>query len=273
MLDSHVHLMRFRPDEHVWVTDEMPSLQRDFLPSDLAPLMRESQVTGCVAVQARQLPIENAWLLELAASWPAIRAIVGWIDLCADDLGVQLDGLADQPLIKGFRHVVIDEPGDYLDRAAVRSGIGELGRRGYLYEFLVLPQQLDQVTAIARQLPSQQFVLDHAGLPDIRAGAHADWAKGMRALAECANVNVKLSALDFRARWHEWTGADLSPYLETTLELFGPNRVMMGSNWPVCTLSSTYGRSVDAIVNFTAALSSSERDAVLTNTTRQSYDC
>jgi L-fuconolactonase len=273
MLDSHVHLMSFRPAEHVWVTDEMPSLRRDFLPADLAPLMRKSDVTGCVAVQARQLPIENAWLLELAASWPPIEAIVGWIDLCASDLERQLDGLADQPLIKGFRHVVIDEPGDYLSRADVRSGISELGRRGYLYEFLVLPHQLEQVTSIARGRPSQQFVLDHAGLPDIRAGAHADWAAGLRALADCANVNVKLSALDFRARWHEWTEADLLPYLETTLELFGPNRIMMGSNWPVCTLSSTYDRSVDAIVNFTGAWSTSERDAVLTTTTRHTYKC
>jgi L-fuconolactonase len=273
MLDSHVHLLRFQPAEHVWVTDEMPTLRRDFLPAELAPLMRDSEVTGCVAVQARQLPIENAWLLDLAASWPSIQAVVGWIDLCALDLGLQLDGLADQPLLKGFRHVVIDEPGNYLDRADVRSGIGELGRRGYLYEFLVLPHQLGQATDIARQLPSQQFVLDHAGLPDIRAGAHADWADGMRALAACANVNVKLSALDFRARWHEWTEADLLPYLETTLELFGSNRIMMGSNWPVCTLSSTYSRSVAAIVNFTDALSASERDAVLTTTARQTYNC
>ena len=137
----------------------------------------------------------------------------------------------------------------------------------------MLPHQLAQATAIARELPNQQFVLDHTGLPDVRGDGHAEWSAGLRQLAACANVNVKLSGLDFRARWHEWTEADLAPYLDTALELFGSDRLMLASNWPVFTLSSTYRESVAAIPNFAATLSAAERAAILGTTARRTYDC
>jgi L-fuconolactonase len=234
--------------------------------------MRASDVSGCVAVQARQLAVETDWLLGLAGSWPAIVGVVGWVDLRAAGLADQLEQWRDQPLLKGFRHVVIDEDDpDFLEHSDVTAGIAELGRHGYSYDLLVLPHQLPGAARLAQRFPGQQFVLDHAGLPDIRGGGHAQWAESLAALASLDNVTMKLSALDFRADWDSWAAADLAPYLDSAFELFGSSRLMMASNWPVCTLSSTYAGTLAVVAEYVSRLTASEQSDVRFATARRTY--
>src|SRR5262245_2265723 len=168
-IDAHVHFMVYDPREHVWVTDELSALKRNFLPAELEPLLKGAGFDGCVAVQARQLPHENEWLLDLARSHGCIRGIVGWVDLRAPDVAARLEALAAHPQIKGFRHVLIDEPDDsFLLRDDFQRGVAALGRFGFTYDLLIFPRQASAAVQLVRKLPAQWFVVDHLGLPNMR---------------------------------------------------------------------------------------------------------
>jgi L-fuconolactonase len=263
-IDAHIHLVAHDAGEYPWITPEMTPLHRDFDVPQLAALMASAGVGGCVAIEARQTPRETDWLLGLAAQHPEMAAVVGWVDLRAQDLDAQLQKWHGRSKLRGFRHLVSDEPDpDFIERPDFVAGLRLIGERGYVYDLLVTPNQLTGVARVVRRLDGQSFVLDHAGLPDIRSGEHAAWAASLGALAELPNVAVKLSGLDFCADWQAWRPEDWRPYLDTALELFGPARLMIGSNWPVCTLTASYEATIGALLEYVTTLSPDERDSVL----------
>ncbi len=271
-IDSHVHFFVYNPREHVWVTNELHDLKGTFLPVQLEPLLSRAHFDGCVAVEARQLPIENEWLLDLARSHPSIKGIVGWVDLCAPDVAARLEALALHPQIRGFRHVVIDEPDDnFLARDDFQRGIGALGPLGFSYDLLIFPRHLRSAMQLVRKFPQQRFVLDHLGLPDIRAGELSAWAAALKELANCSNVFAKLSGLAFRANWRHWRPEDFTPYLDIAVELFAPSRLMIGSNWPVCTVAGDYSRVLDIVLNYVRTLSAGEQAQILGDTCAHFY--
>jgi L-fucono-1,5-lactonase len=272
MIDAHQHFWKWSPAAHPWIDDSMAALRRDFLPADLEPLLRASGFTHSIAVQATQTVDETRWLLDLADRHPFLAAVVGWVDLRADSVVGDLAALAAHPKLRGVRHVVQSEPDDrFLLRPDFQRGVAALGAHGLVYEFLVVPRQLPAAVELAARFPEQPFVLDHLGKPEVRARRVEPWATHVRALARHRNVACKLSGLVTEADWTRWSPADLAPFLDVALEAFAPDRLMIGSDWPVCTLAGAHANVVRVIVDWASRLSPRERDAVLRGTATRVY--
>jgi L-fuconolactonase len=263
-IDTHQHFWRYEPVDYGWIDDRMLALQRDFLPDDVRPAMVEAGYDAAIAVQARQTPEETTALLDLADRHQWIAGVVGWIDLQTDDIEARLGSVARSPKLVGVRHIVQDEADDrFLLRPAFCRGVGLLEASGLTYDILVYPKHLSVVADFVSRFPQQRFVLDHLAKPDIRSGAVAKWAEDLRAVAAHPHVMAKLSGLVTEASWSRWTPTDLAPYLDVAFDLFGSERLMVGSDWPVCTLAATYGSTMAVWTDYLAARPAAERAAVL----------
>jgi L-fuconolactonase len=246
----------------------MAEIRRDFLPRDLAPLLEANGFEGSIAVQARQSVEETEWLLELAEKdalgKQLTNGVVGWVDLCAPDVGAELERLAEHEKLVGVRHVVQDERDDeFMLRADFRRGIGRLKEFGLAYDLLLYPRHLPAAVKLVREFSEQRFVLDHIAKPDIAAGVLEPWARDIRELARAENVACKLSGMVTEARWNEWWSGDFKPYLDVVLEAFGADRVMIGSDWPVCTVSGDYATTMGIVMKFAEELTANEREGML----------
>jgi L-fuconolactonase len=270
-IDAHQHFWRYDPVRDAWITAEMAVLRRDFLPEDLAPSIAAAGVVGTVAVQADQSEAETDFLLDLADRHSFIVGVVGWVDIRARDLADRLGRWADRGRLKGFRHIAQAEPDDFLARDDVAAGVAELARHDLAFDLLVYPRQLPAAERLAARTPGGRFVLDHCAKPPIAGGDLATWRADLTRLAAHENVCCKLSGLVTEARWDGWTEADLVPVLDTALECFGADRLMFGSDWPVCLLAADYPR-VEAVVDrWAGRLTATEREQVLAGTARRAY--
>jgi L-fuconolactonase len=263
-IDAHQHFWHYDPARYPWIGERMQVLKRDYLPCDLEPLLRASGVSGTIAVQAEQAEAETEWLLELADRHAFVRGVVGWVDLCAKDAGEALARLARRPKLVGVRHIVHDEPDDdFLLRPDFRSGVARLREHALVYDLLLFPKHLPRALRLATEFPEQAFVLDHIAKPFIRDGTVEPWREDLRRLAALPNVSCKLSGLVTEARWDAWRPEDIRPYLDLVLEAFGAERLMIGSDWPVCTLAADYARTLGVVVEWSAALPAAAREGVL----------
>ena len=249
-IDSHQHFWRFNQTDYGWMQPGWP-IRRDFLPADLAPELRACQLDGCVVVQARQSLVETRWLLELAATAPSIRGVVGWVDLCSPDVGKELEEFAAHPKFVGVRHVVQDEPDDgFMLRPDFQRGIAALRQCDFTYDLLIFPRQLSAAVALAQKFSEQPFVLDHLAKPPIKAGTLSPWREQLQELAKCPNVCCKVSGLVTEASWSDWRAEDFLPFLDVAFDAFGPDRLMFGSDWPVCRLAASYQSVFELVRNF-----------------------
>jgi L-fucono-1,5-lactonase len=271
-IDAHVHFWRYSAPEYGWIDGSMAPLRRDFLPEDAAREMRAAGVDGCVAVQARQTLGETRWLLELANEHPFIVGVVGWVDLRSADLDGELASIAAHPKLVGVRHIVQAEPDDFLSGGTFRRGVARLARHGLAYDILVYARQLPAAIDFASALPDQRLVLDHLGKPDIRGGGFDGWRRDLDRLAALPNVCAKLSGLVTEADWNRWTIEDLHRYVNAALDSFGPERLMIGSDWPVCTMAGAYGDVLDVVRTAIGSRPQAERDAVLGDTARRFWN-
>jgi L-fuconolactonase len=263
-IDAHLHFWRYAPATHGWIDERMGILRRDVLPEELGPLLAAHGFFRCVAVQAAQSLAETRFLLELADRHDFIGGVVGWVDLRSPEVERQLQTFAAHPRFKGVRHVAQDEPDErFLVRDDVMNGISALESFGLAYDLLVYPRQLPAAVELVRRFPRQRFVLDHLGKPPIAQGDLAPWREAVRELGRLPNAMAKLSGLVTEASWAEWTPAQLRPVLEVAFEAFGPQRLMVGSDWPVCTLAGDYGRVVGVVKDYLAGRPQAEQDAVL----------
>jgi len=263
-IDAHQHFWHYDPTHHVWMTEAMAALRRDYLPDELSPLLRATGFDGTIAVQARQLLQETEWLLALAERHPWVQGVVGWVDLCSAELPAQLERLAPHPKLVGVRHVVHDEPDDrFMLRPDFRRGIGRLREFGLTYDLLLFPRHLEVAVTLVDEFPEQPFVLDHLAKPAIRDGLLSPWKQDLERLAERPNVFCKLSGMVTEARWNEWKPGDFRPYLDVVVEEFGPERLMIGSDWPVCTLAADYRSALGLVLDYVAALSADARAGIL----------
>jgi L-fuconolactonase len=241
-IDSHQHFWSYDAAQYPWIPKGSP-LERDWLPPDLAPLLAAADLDGCVAVQARQSLKESQWLLELAEHYSIIKGVVGWVDLRAPDVEADLAALAKHPKFRGVRHVVQDEPDDhFMLGPEFLRGLGKLHALGLTYDLLVFPRQLPAAIEVVRRFPDQPFVLDHLAKPEIKAGTLSPWREQLRELAKFPNVSCKISGMVTEADHAAWKAADFAPYLEVVLAAFGEDRLMYGSDWPVCLLAGSYPR-------------------------------
>ena len=271
MIDAHQHFWSYDAAEYEWIDATMTPLQRDFLPRDAKQEMDRAGVAACVAVQVRQSLEETRWLLELADTHPFVVGVVGWVDLQAEDVEAQLERVAAHRKLVGVRHIVQVEPPGFLDRPRFRDGIARLERHGLTYDILVYARQLPEAVSFARAFSRQPFVLDHLGKPNIRNDGFSEWRLHVARMAELPNVCCKLSGLVTEAHWKSWTAAQLRPYLDAALEAFGPSRLMMGSDWPVCLLAAHYDDVVALVRDALAEYSEDERQQVLGGTARRIF--
>lgn len=272
-IDAHQHFWHYNPAEHVWMTDKMGSLKRDFLPEDLAPLLNATGFDGSIAVQARQNLEETQWLLELAEEHEFIRGVVGWVDLRSGDLDAQLERFAPHPKLVGVRHVVHDEPDDrFMLREDFRRGISKLHACSLAYDLLLFPRHLPIALELVKEFPEQTFVLDHIAKPDIVSGTRSPWQEDLQALADHPHVSCKLSGMVTEAGWKAWKPENFHPYLDVVLEAFGPERVMIGSDWPVCTLSGTYADTMNIVTEYVNKFYPQKRDVLLGGNAARIYN-
>jgi L-fucono-1,5-lactonase len=263
-IDAHQHFWHYSAAEYGWIDDSMAQLRRDFLPEELRSEMTRTAVDACVAVQARQSIDETRWLLSLADDDAHIAGVVGWFDLQSPDVRADLERWAPHPKLVGVRHVVQSEADDrFLMRPAFLRGIAQLEAFGLAYDLLIYSRHLPCAVEFVSRFERQRFVLDHLAKPDIRGGQREAWARDLRRLAAYPHVYAKLSGLITEADWTHWTADQIRPYLDVAFECFGADRLMIGSDWPVCTVAADYARTLDVVREYLSALSPGDRAAVL----------
>lgn len=261
-IDAHQHFWRYDPDQYPWIPAGS-RLQRDWLPSDLALLQQRTGLAGSLAVQARQTLGETEWLLGLSDADPRILGVVGWVDLRDPHVDRVLARLARHPRMVGVRHVVQDEPDDaFLLRPEVLEGLARVAEVDLAYDLLVFPRQLPAALAVAERLPRLRLILDHLGKPAIRRQEREPWATHVRTLARHPNVWCKVSGLVTEADHAAWQPPDLRPFLDVAFEAFGPERLMFGSDWPVCLLAADYECVVALIEDYTRPFDAGTRQAI-----------
>jgi L-fuconolactonase len=273
-IDAHQHFWNYTANaaDYGWISDRSAVLRRDFEPPQLEPLLREIGFEGTIAVQARERREETDYLLALAGQYPLIKGVVGWLDLTDPDVEADLERYSPNVRLRGLRMVIHDRVDvNFADSPAHRRGVGLLKRHGLTYDLLVRPQHLPSALQLVDACPEQAFVIDHLAKPLIATGEMSPWRDYIRELARRPRVHCKLSGMVTEASETTWTPADLRPYLDVVLEAFGPERLMIGSDWPVCTRVADYGRTMGVVIDWTKALAPAERDAILGGTCARFY--
>ncbi|MEM6642558.1 MAG: amidohydrolase family protein [Bacteroidota bacterium] len=258
-IDSHQHFWQYDPLKHSWMSDEMQAIKKDFLPNDLKPLLAGNDLDGCVAVQADQSEAETHFLNELAIQNAFIKGVVGWVDLRAENIRERLEFFSQFEKVKGFRHVVQDEPDpEFMLQGSFLHGIEQLSSFNFTYDILIFPNQLPAAISLTKKFPNQPFVLDHIAKPYIQKGLIDEWKRDVQKLSEAENTYCKVSGMVTEADWKKWTYDDFVPYLDVVMEAFGTHRIMYGSDWPVCLVSCGYTKMKSIVDEYFSQLSATE---------------
>jgi L-fuconolactonase len=269
-IDAHQHFWIYSPEEYDWIDESMVALRRDFLPGDLEPERHKAGFHGSIAVQARQSLEETRWLLELADGDPSIMGVVGWVDLRSQDVQSQLEALSRNSKLIGIRHIVQSEPDDrFLLQDDFLRGISLLEQFDLTYDILIYPKHLPVAAEFVEKFPRQRFVLDHLAKPYIKIGEIEPWAAGIRKLAEFSNVFCKISGLVTEADWNRWTPEQIAAYINVAFQAFGPERLMIGSDWPVCLVAGAYGHVMEIVKTYLARYSFEIKEGVLGGNAQQ----
>jgi len=283
-IDAHQHYWRYQPKDFGWISDGMPVLQRDYAPADCQTAMQAAGITASIAVQARSMEQETDFLLQLASQNPSVLGVVGWTDLRAAQLEERLERWTQHPALRGFRHIVQEEPDvpGLLNDAAFQRGVAQLQRRALSYDVLLFGHQLPDAQAFCARHDSHWLVLDHVGKPALRDWALPDlasrWRKQLCALAQLPHLMCKLSGLVTETAWSSADAltakdhAAIRQCCDDALEAFGPQRLMFGSDWPVCQLAAPYAQVADSALEWAASrLSASEQDAFWSGNAARAY--
>ena len=262
-IDAHQHFWKFNEERDSWITEDMNVIRRDFLPEDLEPILKENNIEGCVVVQSDQTEQETLFQLQNATDFSFIKGVVGWVDLQDSQVEQRLDFFGEYDKLKGFRHILQGETDrDKMLQSGFLNGISKLERRSLTYDILVFPDQLKYLPEFVSKFPNQRFVLDHIGKPNIKIQEISEWKKDIQALAVFENVQCKVSGLVTETDWKTWKAEDFAPYLDAITESFGINRIMFGSDWPVCLLAASYTEVLTITEDYFKAFSVEERHLV-----------
>jgi L-fuconolactonase len=272
IIDAHHHLWRYSASEYEWIVDSMAALRRDFLPAEFIEELAITGIDGAVTVQARQTLEETQWLLELASKHEKISGVVGWAPIASPSLAASLDTLAADPKLVGLRHIVQAEPEGFLDNSDFNHGIRTLHGTGLVYDLLIVEHQLGEAIRFIDRHPQQVFALDHIAKPKIAAGEIEPWRTRIHELSKRSNVSCKLSGMVTEDSWTHWSIESLRPYLDTVVNAFGPDRLMAGSDWPVCLVASEYAQWWQVLRNYFADFSDAERAGIFGATATRIYN-
>ncbi len=271
-IDTHQHFWHYNDRDYGWMGPGMESLKCDRLPADLASLLEKNGIDGTIAVQARQCLEETQWLLKLADENAFIKGVVGWVDLRSPQLELQLERFCYHPRLRGVRHVVHDEPDDkFMMRDDFAHGISRLHRYGLTYDLLLFPKHLPVACELVGKFPEQSFILDHISKPLIKDHKIEPWKSDIHRLASFANVSCKISGMVTETDWHNWKPEDFKPYMDIVLEAFGTDRIMVGSDWPVCTVAGKYKEVMQIVTDYLRQLSEGEQAAIWAENVKRIY--
>lgn len=271
-IDSHQHFWKFDPIRDAWIDASMEKIARDFLPEDLKPLLDQSKIDGCVAVQADQSETETEFLLDFAGRYDFVKGVVGWVDLRSPQLSERLEHYCNNSFFKGVRHIVQAEKDGFMLQESFLKGIQQLKDFNLTFDILIFPHQLEEAVALVKKNPEQAFVLDHIAKPYIKDKKIDQWAKHINQLAAHQNVNCKLSGLLTEADWNHWQEEDFTAYLTVIMKAFGADRLMYGSDWPVCLLAGSYPHVVRIVENFISSLSTDDQKKIMGQNAHHFYN-
>jgi L-fuconolactonase len=271
-IDAHNHFWKFDPVRDSWIKDEMKVIQKDFLPADFEIILKRNNFEGCVVVQSDQSEAENEFQLKNAEQFDIIKGIVGWVDLQSKNVNERLQYYTRFKKLKGFRHVLQGETArDMMLTPAFINGISHLNQYNFTYDILIFPDQLQYIPAFVSQFPDQPFVLDHIAKPDIKQQKINEWKKDMRAVARFENVYCKLSGMVTEADWKNWEKEYFKPYIDVIVESFGTERILFGSDWPVCLLAASYEEVVGIVEDHFSAYSKDEHQNIFAGNATRFY--
>ena len=258
-IDAHQHFWKFNPVRDAWIDDSMQIIRKDFLPQDLKPILEANTIDGCIAVQADQSENETDFLLQCAKENPFIKGVVGWVDLLSDTIEERLEHYSKNNILKGIRHIVQAEANDFMLRKDFQNGISKLQQFNLTYDILVFPPQLEAAIALVNKFPNQKFVLDHIAKPYIKDAKIDDWKINISTLAKAPNVYCKASGMVTEADLKQWKLSDFQPYLDVVFEAFGIDRIMYGSDWPVCLLAAEYQEQLNIVQDYIKTFSNKSK--------------
>ncbi|ANI88189.1 amidohydrolase [Arachidicoccus ginsenosidimutans] len=262
-IDAHNHFWVYDKVRDAWITDDMRVIQRDFLPQDFEPVLQENNIDGTVAVQADQSEKETNFLLQLAKENDFIKGVVGWVDLKNENIEERLIHYSTEKKLKGFRHILQGENvEEYLNNKDFLNGISLLGKYHFAYDILVYHHQLKFVNDFVERFPHQRFVIDHLAKPDIKNHSIDDWKKEISAIAKNENMYCKISGMVTEADWKNLKREDLKPYLDIVVENFGTDKIMFGSDYPVCLVATSYNNWLNILKDYFTNFSSGEKEKI-----------
>jgi L-fuconolactonase len=271
-IDSHQHFWNYQPVKQPWITNDMKMLMRNFGAADLLPRLAHAGIDGSVAVQASQAEEENDFLLQIAEERSWIRGIVGWIDLQQQNAADRMAFYQQFRKIKGFRHVIHDEPDlDFMLQPAFLKNIKALRDFNFSYDILIFPAHLHNTAILVEQFPDQFFVVDHMAKPNIKTGEFHSWRQKMERIANCPNVYCKISGMVTEANRAKWKKEDFTIYLDAVVDMFGTDRIMYGSDWPVCTCAGSYQQVYELVEGHFAPFSTAEKDMFFGGNAKRFY--
>lgn len=271
VIDSHHHFWNYDPVEFDWIDENMRSIRRSFLPDDLEAQISTVGIDGVISVQARQILDETDFLLKQAEANDFIKAVVGWVPLADANINELLERYKEASKLKSVRHVVQGEACGFLDSEEFNHGINALKAYDLVYDILIFEHQLEEAIRFVDRHPNQAFVLNHIAKPQIKINQVKPWKENILELSKRENVTCKISGMVTEADFHNWQAAQLHPYLDTVLEAFGADRIMFGSDWPVCLVACDYKKWYDLIRKYIQQLSSTEQANIMGNTAIQTY--
>lgn len=272
-IDSHQHFWSYNPNDYGWISNEMEILQKDYLPDQLKTELSSIGFDGSIAVQARQSLAETQWLLNLADQNSFIKGVIGWVDLCSPDLEEQLIQFSRNPKLVGIRHVIHDEQDDdFILRKSFLRGIAYLKKFGLTYDILVFPRHLPNTIQFVSQFPDQVFILDHIAKPSIKVKKISPWKEDIEKLARFRNIYCKLSGMVTEANVKNWNQEELIPYLDIVFDAFGTDRLMIGSDWPVCRLAGSYKQIMQVVLDYIATFPDQDKKKILEENAIKAYD-
>ncbi|WP_224996423.1 amidohydrolase [Cesiribacter sp. SM1] len=272
VVDAHNHYWQYNSVEFGWMGAEHESIKRDFLPHHLASELEKHNITATVAVQARESMEENSFLLALAAQHSVVKGVVGWADFRADTFEQDLHLIAEHPKLVGLRHFVQSRPEGYMLQESFQRGIAALKALGLTYDILIGHHQLPEALKLVALFPDQKFVLDHIAKPPVRAGELEPWKTNISRMAAHPQLYCKISGMVTEADWQHWQEDQIKPYLDVVFEAFGPDRLMYGSDWPVCLLAAPYQRVIGLVKGYIQQLSLTEQEKIMGGNARSFYN-
>jgi L-fuconolactonase len=271
IIDTHQHFWNYDAQKQDWINEDMQAIQKDFLPADLAIELKENKVEACISVQAAQSLQETDFLLAQAKANNFIQGVVGWVDLCDLKMEQALEKYATEKLLKGFRHILQAEPKGFMLAPSFKKGINALAKYNYTYDLLIYASQLKEAKEFISNHSTQPIVIDHLAKPNIKEGEWESWKKDINEIAQYPNVYCKISGMTTEANLNSWTIGTLKPYIDIAVEAFGTDRIMFGSDWPVCLLASSYSKWLETLQNYFNTFSIDEQASFFANNAIKFY--